>query len=375
LIIAQRTFGQSPILAQQVAIGELPPVSERIPENPLVVLPVETTGRYGGTIQRAVTGDVIQRTAFNKTLSENLLGYSRPRPDRIELNAAEGFHLSTDGKTAEFKIRRGMRWSDGHPFTVEDILFYYYDMHFNDRARSADFAGPATVWLIDGEPIKLEAIDAYTLRCTARQPIGRIREIFCRNYFAFPKQILKQYHPDYNPEATYADFRNRTTEAQLVMNPEYPRISAWAPSAWVRGQRIVFSRNPYYWKVDTTGNQLPYADRIVFTVIQDRELILLKFINGEIDLFGRFASIDMYPTLKSKESEGIFKLHVNDAGPRSGILPQLGRTGSPPEGCLSGYPCAHRPLPRDQSGGTQSARILEAVPTAQAVAGQQHYLT
>ena len=75
------------------------------------------------------------------------------------------------------------------------------------------------------------------------------------------------------------------------MTPGVPRLTAWVPSEWIRGQRLVFERNPYYWKIDTAGNQLPYADRIIFNIIGDSQVILLKFINGEIDLFGRYSDI------------------------------------------------------------------------------------
>jgi peptide/nickel transport system substrate-binding protein len=101
------------------------------------------------------------------------------------------------------------------------------------------------------------------------------------------------------------------------MNPEVPCLSAWHPVEWVRGQRIVYERNPYYFKVDSAGNQLPYADRFTWTIISDGQVNLLKFINGEIDLFGRYAGYDMYQTLRAEEARGGFRLRLSgpDAGP------------------------------------------------------------
>ena len=103
----------------------------------------------------------------------------------------------------------------------------------------------------------------------------------------------------------------------VIMKPGMPRLSAWVPVEWIRGQRIVYARNPYYWKIDTAGNQLPYADRIEFTVIQDPQVILLKFVNGELDLFGRYSRINMFPTLRTEEKKGKFKLRITgpDRGP------------------------------------------------------------
>ena len=125
------------MLSDLVARGALPPVSQRLPEHPLVIRPIATIGRYGGTIQRALTGDVIQKTGITKTLSENLLGYHRPLPDSIELNLAEGFEFADDGKTIVFRIRKGVRWSDGVPFTVDDILFWYQDLALDAEASGS----------------------------------------------------------------------------------------------------------------------------------------------------------------------------------------------------------------------------------------------
>ena len=134
-ILINRTFGEAPVLAEKVKSGKLPPVSERLPDNPLVVVPMDTIGQYGGILRRALTGDIIQTAGANKTLSENLMGFSRPLPDSIVHNLAENFEFRDEGRTAIFKIRRGIKWSDGVPFTVDDILFWYYDMTFDDNAR------------------------------------------------------------------------------------------------------------------------------------------------------------------------------------------------------------------------------------------------
>ncbi len=316
-ILAYRTFHEAPMLTTRVKAGELPPVSERLPENPLVVVPLEKIGTYGGTIRRALTGDVIQTQGPVKAFNDNLMGYERPYPPKnIQLNLAESFELSDDGKTAIARIRKGVKWSDGVPFTVDDILFWYYDMEFNDNARRPTRPLPPTHWQVDGKPIKLEKIDDYTFKMSSPKPLGRVRQALSHEEIAYPKHILAKHHPKYNPDANYKDFRDLTTDSQLIMEPDLPRLSAWVPVEWIRGQRIVYERNPYYWKVDSEGNQLPYADKYTFDIIQDPKVILLKFINSEFDLFGRFSQIDMYPTLKSEEIKGRFKLRVS--GPIGG---------------------------------------------------------
>ena len=228
---------------------------------------------------------------------------------------AEHFEYRDNGKTAIFKIRKGIRWSDGHPFTVDDILFWYEDMILDDQARNA--VSPPSVWIVDGKPVQMKKIDDHTLKLTSHKPLGRVRHAFCSDTPAYPKHVLSHLHPRYNPQATYPAFRDSTTSAQLILKPGIPRLSAWAPVEWVRGQRITYERNPYYHKIDTAGNQLPYADRLTFTVIQDAQVILLKFVNGEIDLFGRYARINMFPTLRVEEQKGRFELRITgpDRGP------------------------------------------------------------
>jgi peptide/nickel transport system substrate-binding protein len=247
-------------------------------------------------------------------MAENLMSYSKPVPDSLVIGLAESYTFSEGGKVAIFKLRRGLRWSDGHTFTVDDILFFYNDLMMNEDARQG--VVPPAGWFVNGKPMVFEKVDDLTLRVSAAKPMGRLLHQFCRELTAAPKHRFTHLHPTYNPEAHYETLRDSTTNAMRVMKPGMPTMSAWMPVEWIRGQRIVYERNPYYWKVDTKGNQLPYVDRIVFDVIQDPQVILLKFINGEIDLFGRYTRTDMYPVLKSEEANGKFKLRVT--GPNRG---------------------------------------------------------
>lgn len=314
-ILKARSFGQSPALSERVERGVLSPVSERLPENPLVVVPMDEIGRYGGAIRRALTGDIVQTPGVNKTLGEGLMGFERPLPKSIQYNLAESYAFEDNGKVALFKIRQGVRWSDGVPFTVDDILFWYYDMNVNADARSNPLF--PTDWLVDDKPVNLSKVDDYTLRIESPKPLGRILSVLCAGTVAYPKHALSKLHPKYNSAATYETFRDSTSRAQLLYKPGIPTLSAWMPTDWLRGQRIVYERNPYYWKVDSVGNQLPYADRLVFNIIQDTQVILLKFINGEIDLFGRYSQINMFPTLKAEERGGKFTIHLGGPVPVS----------------------------------------------------------
>jgi peptide/nickel transport system substrate-binding protein len=312
-----RSFGEAPQLASGVQSGDLPPVSERLPLNPLVVVPIEEIGAYGGVIRRGLSSDISQWPGLMKAMSENLLAFSRPMGESIGPNLAESWEYQDEGRVAVFRLRKGVRWSDGHPFTADDVMFFYEDMLFDENARASDRPTPPPDFLAHGKPIKLEKLDDYTVRFISPKPMGRLlNALGGADYFGWPKHYLAPYHPRYNPKADYGDFQQRTTRAQLLLTPGTPSLSAWRPVEWVRGQRIVFERNPYYWKVDSAGNQLPYADRLTFSIIADGQVMLLKFINGEIDLFGRGAGYNMYEALRAEESKGNFRLRLS--GPDSG---------------------------------------------------------
>lgn len=313
-VLRTRAFGEAPSLARRVAAGELPPVSERLPEHPLVVRPLEEIGRFGGTIHRAIPSEQEGRTDITKTLNENLLGYRRPFAEAIDVNLAESFAMSPDGRSAVFRLRKGLRWSDGAPFTVDDILFWYYDVLLEGRITQGV---PVSDWKVDGKPIRMEKIDALTLRASADKPMGMLAVRFCHDYFALPKHYFARFHPRYNPAADSNDFSHRVSVVQQLMVPGVPRMSAWIPVQWTQGQRVVFERNPYYFKVDTAGNQLPYADRLSFLIVPDSRVALLKFTTGEIDLVGQEVTMDFVPALADQARSGRFLLHTRkaEAGP------------------------------------------------------------
>lgn len=310
LVLEERRFNEAPMLAARVAAGDLPPVSERLPDRPFVVRPINAIGRYGGTIRRALTGDIIQRVGISKTLSENLMGWERPMPQSIQPHLAESYEYKDEGRIAVFRLRRGVRWSDGHPFTVDDVLFCLVDLQQNPEAVESVISSD---WVVDGEPIQMEKVDDHTLRMSSSKPLGRVLENLCDDRIAVPRHYFERLHPLYNPGATYEDLRRATTAANLIMEPGIPQLSAWVPVKWRHGQRLEYERNPYYWKVDTAGNQLPYADRLEFQVVPDGQMILLRFLNGELDLYGRYSNLDAYPVLKSNEHKGDYQVRL--AGP------------------------------------------------------------
>nr|MDQ3398911.1 ABC transporter substrate-binding protein [Deinococcota bacterium] len=302
---AQSGYGEAPQLQERVAAGELPPVEERLPENPLVVPVLERTGDYGGEWRTALSGGG-DHIWLQRTLGyENLV---RVTPDLTEVipNIAESFEASDDATEFTFHLREGMKWSDGQPFSADDIMFWYEDVLLNDELTTVP---PA--WLVSGdedELVVVEKLDDDTVVFRFAAPNGLFLQRLARGTGAgiteFPRHYFEQFHIAYNPEGidaliAEADandwvglFQQRggmsSGAGEYWQAGTVPTLHAWVPAnPYGTGTRVVAERNPYYFKVDPEGNQLPYLDRVVFNLVDDVEVMLLRALSGEIDMHGR----------------------------------------------------------------------------------------
>lgn len=296
---------EAPMLAELVAAGELPPLEERLPQNPMVIEPVETIGQYGGTWRHPVVGSFAARL-YSMMGNENLVIWT-PDWSGIVPNVAESYEASEDASEFTFHLREGMKWSDGHPFTADDIMFWYEDVFLNDELSPSK---PS--WLvINDEPVVVEKIDDFTVRFKFSGPYGLfLQQLATPSGTAittYPRHYMEQFHIKYNPEGieqlmaeagvdTWIDlFQSKvdpTGSGATWMNKDLPVLYAWRPvtSQQEATTRIITERNPYFWKVDTAGNQLPYVDRIVWEFVQDPEVLLLRTLNGEVEFMNYYAN-------------------------------------------------------------------------------------
>src|SRR5262245_58921757 len=160
------TFNEAPAVAALVREGRLPPVLQRLPKEPVVVAPVEQVGQYGGTWQRSLP-NAGAAALSSRTGYEPLV---RWRPDGLDVepSVARAWDVSPDGTTFTFYLREGMRWSDGAPFSADDIMFWYQDILLNEELTPA-FPG----WLrIADQPCVVEKVDDYTVRFRFAGPYG-----------------------------------------------------------------------------------------------------------------------------------------------------------------------------------------------------------
>ncbi|SIN76326.1 ABC transporter substrate-binding protein [Vannielia litorea] len=295
-------YDQAPMLDALVESGDLPPVEDRLPKSPLIFETLESIGEYGGTLRRAILGGGDQHNIVRTIGHENLVRWSADWTE-VKPNIAESWTVSEDATTFTFKLREGMRWSDGAPFTADDIMFWY-EVFSDERltpSKHAIYVGP------EG-PVEVRKIDDTTVEFKFASPNG----LFIQNlaygfgYYPvnYPKHYLSQFHEAYNPDGIQALIDAEPAAGDWVslftlkagqmhtpafwQNADRPTLHPWKlKNAYGSSDRVVAERNPYFWKVDAEGNQLPYFDSITWDQVEDPETILLKAFNGEIDYMNR----------------------------------------------------------------------------------------
>lgn len=313
-------YKESPLLTEQVKAGKLPPVDARLPEQPLVVPVIEKTGEYGGVWRRAFLGPA-DANNYVRIVYDALFRFT-PDGAKIEPKIAAGADASPDYKVWTINLRKGSRWSDGEPFTADDILFWYKDVLLNKELTPAL---PGWIHNADGTPAKVEKIDDVTVRFTYNEPATLFLTAVAnadgadRTYAMFlPAHYLKKFHPAYTPKedidrmAQAAGFKNWTelfaTRNAPPENPERPTMAAWAAVTRVSDPVFTLRRNPDHVGVDPAGNQLPYIDEVRFTYFADVQALNLQAIAGNFDMQSRHIQMTNYPVFKEQEKNGKYRV-------------------------------------------------------------------
>jgi peptide/nickel transport system substrate-binding protein len=324
LVFCNSTFAvdykEAPQIAARVAAGELPPVEERLPVEPLVVkigsYGVDSIGRYGGVIRKdALDSPSVQgATDITVPFYNDLLDGGAFLP-----LGWKAYEFSDNARTWTFSLRRGMKWSDGHPYTVDDVLFWYEDFVLNNELSPV----PPSWLTHGGELPKIEKIDHHTVRFTFQAPnlnFPRIMSWFSeRQFMAFPKHYLAQFHPKHtDPEA----LKRRAREAgfsswsQLFearrdwlynSNPDLPTLCPWVIRSGIPNNPAIYIRNPYYYAVDEAGNQLPYADEVRWTLVGNADRMKMRIMAGSVS-FQRVKDLESAELFAEAREKGAVEL-------------------------------------------------------------------
>ncbi len=308
-------YGEAPMLAKRVKEGKLPPVDQRLPQEPLVIQPVEKIGKYGGIWHRAWMGRS-DSPGPSRINTERLIRFSRDMT-KVVPNLATSWEISNDGKTATFYIRKGMKWSDGEPITADDLVFWYEDMAMNKELSPSP---PALLALKDSLG-KFEKVDDYTVNLRYDYPHGLLINTLAGprgHNIVHPKHYLSQFHINYVDKAK---LEQMAKEAEFEhwfqlfydkndewLNTERPSLSPWRVTVAATENPFVMERNPYFWKVDPEGNQLPYIDKIYHALVQSPEIINFKAVAGELDMQFRHILYTNFTLLMENSEQGQYRV-------------------------------------------------------------------
>ncbi len=325
---------ETPLFAQLVEVGLLPPVSERVPEQLQIVRldGDKSAGEHGGQL-RLLMGkqkDIRQITIYGYA---RLVGYT---PD-LELKAdiLESYEVF-ENRIFTLRLRRGHKWSDGHPFTSEDFRYYWEDIANNPELS---IGGPPKILIIDGESPVVEYLDKYTVRYSWSKPNPYFLTALAGAlplYIYKPAHYLRQFHARYQNQETLAKwmakFNKRSWQSvhfnrdrpYKATNPELPSLQPWVNQTKPPSERFIFKRNPYYHRVDENGRQLPYIDTIVVNIASSK-LVPAKTGADESDLQARYLRMDNYTFLKiaSKRSKFDVRLWQTAKGAHMALYPNL----------------------------------------------------
>lgn len=318
-------FNENPLFAERVKKGELPPVGERLPEEPLVVMPYNAIGSYGGTLKGLA---LAMESGTSETGSWRQANLVRMSDDNATIvpNVAKSWEWNSDYTEITFSLRKGHKWSNGEPFTVDDIVFFIDDI-INNKELYPVVAGS---WQHGGEPVRVKKVDDLHVKYIFVKPkYGFLYWLATDGSYFTPyaaANALKPLHIKYNPEANknakeagfeswveyfkmhYNKWTDAVTATKYGLN--VPTLESHILAEAPDSQKRIVIANPYYFKVDTAGNQLPYIDRHHERFLA-KELWVLEIINGNVDQKSQNTALSNYPIYKENEKKGDYSIQLN----------------------------------------------------------------
>ena len=266
-------------------------------------------GQYGGTWRLVDNNDSNGWTQMTVN-AEGFLKWNRD-VNGFRPNIVTDWVWNDDATTLTVSFRQGIKWSDGEPMTVDDYLFWWNDMVLDENVPvNAPFGTT-----VRGELMYVEKVDDYTLYFTFpySNPLFleyKSRGAYHSSIHIVPEHYMRQFHPAYSDAEDATELVNRYNFGSRMHYADRPTLSAWMTVDYVPSQRLVLERNPFYWKVDSVGNQLPYIDRLDVEIPQGNatELVALKGIAGELDMQVRDVNLLDVPLVLENQEAGDYRV-------------------------------------------------------------------
>ena len=339
-------FSESPQSAALVRSGDILPVEERLPVNEdiWVIAPYDEIGVYGGTM-RITTHHIktLDHLAVTSLVNGDPTGASEPR-------LIKGWEVSDDGRKYTFTNRRGARWSDGYPMTIEDVRFAMEDLMYNEELntnlpaelKSQISGNPARFAVVDDVTWTIEFDDPYFDLASSRHMWGSSKTRGCPRCYYAPSHIYKRYHAKYNPDEIDAlmaqyeldniralqnmvdnirtgpgnDWR-QTGPIPTEFDPNFiykgdiytPAMSELIQTRCCEGGRAAV-RNHYFMGVDPEGNQMPYIDGQILILTEDRTASVFRAMNGENDYYGGSMILSELPLYMANMEKGDYSVYI-----------------------------------------------------------------
>jgi peptide/nickel transport system substrate-binding protein len=318
-------------LTDLVTAKKLPPVEQRLPSGPYVAPHAWLApGNYGGQLQLVS----VDRSGWDpaRYVPEFMYGHSPLRwlDDGLTIGPGlvESWETNADQSSWVLHFRKGLHWSDGQPWTTDDVLFWWNDElpvgalgeTIPPEARSAK-----------GTPMKLVKVDATTLVLLFDRPAPLVPDFLASwvkrgvgPRWMDPKHYLQQFHPTYNPAVDKTNWTDHFASMRdFATNPACPTLTGWMLKSYVPGQSAAWVRNPFYWAIDRNGNQLPYLDGITLTSVADSDTLMQRITSGKVDyVLGGFVplALDDVETLREAQATSGLELRFWDSGSGTGSL-------------------------------------------------------
>ncbi|MCL2000770.1 MAG: ABC transporter substrate-binding protein [Planctomycetes bacterium] len=331
------SFKEAPMLAEQVKAGKLPELSQRLPKQSdlLVIKPLHEIGKYGGNWRRAFTGPADHENGNRIVNSDKILTFDYTG-SRVQPSLAKDWAVSSDGRVITIFLREGVKWSDGTPLTADDFMFWYNDIYLDKQIVPTPFFE----FQINGKDGVMKKIDDFTVAFEFPEPYSFFvyqlagstavgAGLSTRGAFqswggcVAPAHYLKQFLPKYSSEAEVtAKARAEGFDGWVswlrmkyswALNPELPVLTPWKTVSPINTPTWSMERNPYFWGVDTEGNQLPYIDRVTMTLAENAEVANLRAIAGEYDIQERHMHLAKLPVFLENQQRGNYTVRLDPA--------------------------------------------------------------